>query len=29
MEVAQTIYELIQNKDIFNQTEKTENETHN
>ena len=29
MEVAQTIFELIQNKDIFNQSEKTENEAHN
>ncbi len=29
MEVAETIFELIQNKDIFNQTEKPENETHN
>ena len=29
MEVAETINELIQNKTIFNQTEKTENETHN
>ncbi|WP_366184135.1 MarR family transcriptional regulator [Flavobacterium ovatum] len=29
IEVAETINELIQNKTIFNQTEKTENETHN
>ncbi|WPR71241.1 MarR family transcriptional regulator [Flavobacterium sp. NG2] len=29
MEVAETINELIQNKTIFNQTETTENETHN
>ncbi|MCW2119725.1 MarR family winged helix-turn-helix transcriptional regulator [Flavobacterium sp. 7A] len=29
MEVAEIINELIQNKSIFNQTEKTENETHN
>ena len=29
MEVADTINELILDKNIFNQTEKTENETHN
>ncbi|MCG9792434.1 MarR family winged helix-turn-helix transcriptional regulator [Flavobacterium algicola] len=29
IEVAEIINELIQNKSIFNQTEKTENETHN
>ncbi|AWG21835.1 MarR family transcriptional regulator [Flavobacterium faecale] len=29
MEVAEIINELIQNKSIFNQTEKAENETHN
>jgi MarR family transcriptional regulator, organic hydroperoxide resistance regulator len=29
MEVAETINELIQDKNIFNQTEKTNNETHN
>ena len=29
IEVSETINELIQNKNIFNQTEKIENETHN
>jgi DNA-binding MarR family transcriptional regulator len=29
MEVSDTINELIQNKNIFNQTEKIDNETHN